>query len=58
MRHIVEDITRIEEYTLDEYAKLTGKTDPVLAELWDNARDASYDRIYPRMDLLDIIDSL
>ena len=28
-----------------ESAQLTGKTDPVLAELWDNSRDASYDRI-------------
>ncbi len=24
---------------------LTGKADPVLAELWDNRRDAQYDRL-------------
>ena len=24
---------------------LTGKVDPVLAELWDNPRDSAYDRI-------------
>jgi uncharacterized protein (DUF1778 family) len=24
---------------------LTGKADPVLAELWDNRRDAAYDRL-------------
>lgn len=24
---------------------LTGKADPVLAELWDNPRDAEYDRL-------------
>ena len=24
---------------------LTGKSDPVLAELWDNPRDAEYDRL-------------
>jgi hypothetical protein len=24
---------------------LTSKTDPVLAELWDNPRDAQYDRL-------------
>ena len=24
---------------------LTAKTDPVLAELWDNPRDAEYDRV-------------
>lgn len=26
-------------------ATLTAKTDPVLAELWDNRRDAEYDRL-------------
>ncbi|MBI2909758.1 MAG: helix-turn-helix domain-containing protein [Chloroflexi bacterium] len=25
--------------------KLTAKSDPVLAEIWDNERDAAYDRI-------------
>ena len=24
---------------------LTGKTDPVLAELWDNPKDSAYDRL-------------
>jgi hypothetical protein len=28
----------------EEDAALTARTDPVLAELWDNARDAEYDR--------------
>ena len=27
---------------------LTTKTDPVLAELWDNPRDAAYDRLSTR----------
>lgn len=29
----------------DEVLGLTAKADPVLAELWDNPRDASYDRL-------------
>ena len=29
-------------------AGLTSKTDPVLAELWDNPRDAAYDRLSTR----------
>jgi excisionase family DNA binding protein len=29
----------------DEIIRLTAKTDPVLAELWDNEKDAAYDRI-------------
>lgn len=29
----------------DEEAVLTAKTDPVLAELWDNAKDSAYDRL-------------
>ena len=29
----------------DEVLALTAKTDPVLAELWDNRRDAEYDRL-------------
>ena len=32
---------------LDE-AGLTAKTDPVLGELWDNPRDAAYDRLSTR----------
>ena len=31
--------------TLEGLLKLTAKSDPVLAEIWDNARDAAYDRI-------------
>lgn len=31
-----------------EEVRLTAKTDPVLAELWDNPRDAAYDRLSPR----------
>ena len=27
---------------------LTAQTDPVLAELWDNSRDAAYDRLESR----------
>jgi len=29
----------------EETAALTGKTDPVLAHLWDNAKDSAYDRL-------------
>ena len=31
--------------TLEGLLKLTVKSDPVLAEIWDNERDAAYDRI-------------
>lgn len=39
-----------EDLTLEESAMsaLTAKTDPVLAELWDNPKDASYDRFQKR----------
>jgi excisionase family DNA binding protein len=30
---------------LDRLLKLTAKVDPVLAEIWDNEKDAAYDRI-------------
>ncbi len=30
---------------IGEMAKLTAKDDPILAELWDNEKDAAYDRI-------------
>ena len=30
---------------IEELVKLTAKTDPVLATLWDNDKDAAYDRI-------------
>ena len=29
----------------EKLLKLTAKTDPVLAEIWDNEKDAAYDRI-------------
>ena len=29
----------------EDIAALTGNADPVLAELWDNRRDAAYDRL-------------
>ena len=29
----------------EDVVTLTGKTDPVLAELWDNAKDSAYDRL-------------
>ena len=29
----------------EETSALTAKTDPVLAELWDNAKDSAYDRL-------------
>lgn len=29
----------------DEAMALTARTDPVLAELWDNSKDAEYDRL-------------
>ena len=31
--------------TLEGLLKLTAKSDPMLAEIWDNERDAAYDRI-------------
>ena len=31
--------------TIEGLLKLTAKSDPVLAEIWDNERDAAYDRI-------------
>ena len=31
--------------TAEGLLKLTAKSDPVLAEVWDNERDAAYDRI-------------
>jgi hypothetical protein len=30
---------------LSDLSQLTAATDPVLAELWDNPRDAAYDRL-------------
>ncbi len=34
-----------EDLGADGEGTLTAKTDPVLAELWDNRRDAAYDRL-------------
>lgn len=36
---------RIEEVTSGGLLALTGEADPVLAELWDNPRDAAYDEL-------------
>lgn len=32
----------------DDAVGLSAKTDPVLADLWDNTRDAEYERLPPR----------
>ena len=34
-----------EATNLEALLKLSAKTDPVLAEVWDNEKDAAYDRI-------------
>lgn len=34
-----------EDRTTEALLKLSAKSDPVLAELWENERDAEYDRI-------------
>lgn len=33
------------DLTLDELLVLSERTDPVLAELWDNPKDAAYDEL-------------
>ncbi len=45
-----EDLDKVprpsnEEKSIEGISVLTGKADPVLAELWDNEKDAAYDRI-------------
>jgi len=45
-----EDLDRVprpgdETANLDGLIKLTAEADPLLAEIWDNERDAAYDRI-------------
>ena len=45
-----EDLDKVpriadEEKTTEALLKLSSKPDPVLAELWDNDRDAAYDRL-------------
>ena len=51
-QYVLEAIEeRLREDLGDENAAmlaLTAKSDPVLAELWDNPKDAKYDRIYSR----------
>ena len=34
-----------ETTNLEALPKLTGKADPVLTEVWDNEKDAAYDRV-------------
>jgi len=45
-----EDLDKVprsseEAKTLEGFLKLTAKSDPLLAEIWNNDRDAAYDRI-------------
>jgi excisionase family DNA binding protein len=45
-----EDLDKIprpveEDWTPEGLLKLTAASDPVLAEIWDNEKDAAYDRI-------------
>ena len=50
-RYVLEAIEeRLREDLGDDHEEvvLTAKTDPVLAELWDNPRDAAYDRLSAR----------
>ncbi len=50
-QYLLETIEERLREDLDDTAgqiALTAKTDPVLAELWDNPRDAQYDRLWPR----------
>lgn len=44
-----EDLDKVprsgeETRNLDRILRLTAKADPVLAEIWDNEKDAAYDR--------------
>ncbi|MBI3184599.1 MAG: hypothetical protein HYZ28_20885 [Myxococcales bacterium] len=45
-RYILEAVESrlLEDLGEDEGAPLSAKSDPVLAELWDNPRDAAYDQ--------------
>ena len=44
-----EDLDKVprpsEEKNAEQPLKLTAKSDPALAEIWDNEKDAAYDRI-------------
>ena len=41
--HLKEDLKGIEDG--EHLLALTAKTDPVLAEVWDNRKDAEYDKL-------------
>jgi uncharacterized protein (DUF1778 family) len=49
-QYVLEAIEERLEADLGEDGRttLTAATDPVLADLWDNPRDAQYDRLEPR----------
>lgn len=45
-----EDLDRVpqpadERRNTEDFLKLSAKTDPVLAEVWDNEKDSGYDRV-------------
>ena len=45
-----EDLDRVprpdtETHHLNQFLTLSAKADPALAEVWDNAKDAAYDRL-------------
>jgi len=44
-RVLERGVSREETQNLERLLKLTAKADPVLAEIWDNERDAAYDRV-------------
>jgi len=46
-REDLNNVPRVGEETanLEVLLKLSAKADPVLAEVWDNEKDAAYDRI-------------
>lgn len=44
----IEERLREDLHDDEEVLALTARTDPVLAELWDNSKDAQYDRLRPR----------
>lgn len=43
----IDKVLRPSEETADteKFLKLTAKADSVLAEIWDNEKDAAYDRL-------------
>lgn len=42
--HVMPDLNE-ENRNIDELLSLTANTDSLLAELWDNEKDAAYDRL-------------